>query len=481
MNACEHCQSQLLGLVYDLLDDDEQRGCQEHLAGCDACRVALDKAKQQQAIMGWAAKMEFPAVRFAAPSPSASQPTRALPRPRKPLPWGRFAIAASILIVFGAGSLFAYLGWQDRRQQLTQAQSKFAQAQNTLGQFQSQNQAEQHRINQELHAIREQIQRLTSDWDKEASEVRRSIQKNKVNVYITGPKNLEPGAKNSYKIEMVPQVRDAQPQKLSVRVVNPEDKKVVFEKEVPNLGKVDIDLPPNLPLRQGVNLAMEVRGELDGVPMIVSERVPLVAPLYLTHLATDRPMYRPGETVRFRSLTLERHSLKPTKQDFNIQFRITAPNGAEIFQASGPALVGTEKDKQPIKGPDGQPIRGLAAGQFQLPPDLAGGEYTLHVVETGNRFQPEKRRFLVNRYQAPRLNKELEFTRKSYGAGDEVEVNAKASRVEGGQAGAMRVLATAQVDGQQVHNQQLTTDADGNVKVRFALPKTIELGRASRR
>src|SRR5262245_14032210 len=118
MNPCESCQSQLLGLLYDLLNDDEQRACQDHLAGCDACRESLDKAKQQQAIMGWAAKMEFPAVRFAAPSQTASAPTRILPRPRKPMPWGRFAIAAGILIVFGAGSLFAYLGWQDRRQQL---------------------------------------------------------------------------------------------------------------------------------------------------------------------------------------------------------------------------------------------------------------------------------------------------------------------------------------------------------------------------
>lgn len=481
MNPCEHCQSQLLGLVYDVLNEDEQRTCQEHLAGCDPCRAALDKARQQQAIMGWAAKMEFSAVRFAAPSPSASVPTRILPRPRKPMPWGRFAIAASILIVFGAGSLFAYLGWQDRRQQLVLAQNKFNQAQNTLGLFQSQNRADQQRINQEIRAIQEQIQRLTSDWDKETSEVRRTIQKNKVNVYITGPKNLEPGAKNTYEIQMNSPTRDAQPQKLSVRIVNPQDNTVVFEKnDVPNSGKVDINLPPNLPLKQGVNLAMEVRGEMnDGVPIIVSEPVPLVVPLYLTHVATDRPLYRPGEIVRFRSLTLERSSLKPTKQDFNVQFRITAPNGAEIFQASGPALVGYEKDKQPLKGPDGQPIRGIAAGQFQLPPDLAGGEYTLHVVESANRFQPEKRRFLVNRYQAPRLNKELEFTRKSYGAGDEVAVNAKASRVEGGQAGVMRVVATAQVDGQQVHNQQLDTDADGSVKVRFKLPRSIELGRAS--
>ena len=32
-------------------------------------------------------------------------------------------------------------------------------------------------------------------------------------------------------------------------------------------------------------------------------KVQLTAPVYLTHLTTDKPMYQPGETVRFRSLT----------------------------------------------------------------------------------------------------------------------------------------------------------------------------------
>ena len=43
--------------------------------------------------------------------------------------------------------------------------------------------------------------------------------------------------------------------------------------------------------------------------------------------ATDRPMYRPGEVVRIRSLTLERFSLQPAAEELNLRFRITGPAG----------------------------------------------------------------------------------------------------------------------------------------------------------
>ena len=60
------------------------------------------------------------------------------------------------------------------------------------------------------------------------------------------------------------------------------------------------------------------------------------------------------------------------------------------------------------------------------------GEYVLSVREVNNRFPEEKRKFLVNQYQKPQLNKELEFTRKSYGPGDEVVAACKVRRAEGG-------------------------------------------------
>src|SRR5262249_19650379 len=147
----------------------------------------------------------------------------------------------------------------------------------------------------------------------------------------------------------------------------------------------------------------------------VSEQLPLVAPTYLTQLTTDRPMYRPGEVVRFRSLTLERFSLKPAQEDLDLRYAITSPLGGVIFKWEGPPRL--ERDGAVVTGPDGKPLRGVGAGEFPIPVDAPGGEYTLTLSEGQQRFSAEQRKFLVLRYQAPRLNKELEFSRKSYGPG----------------------------------------------------------------
>src|SRR5262249_48154341 len=118
-----------------------------------------------------------------------------------------------------------------------------------------------------------------------------------------------------------------------------------------------------------------------------------------------------------------------------------------------------------------------------------GGEYTLTVKEATNRFPPEKRTFLVNQYQVPRLNKKLEFTRKSYGAGSEVVAMGIVTRAEGGAAVAdQSVIATVLVDGKRykADGQEagdatipLRTDDQGAVLVRFKLPGQIERGEAS--
>src|SRR5205085_8445736 len=107
-----------------------------------------------------------------------------------------------------------------------------------------------------------------------------------------------------------------------------------------------------------------------------------------------------------------------------------------------------ETTQTPLLGPDKNAIRGLGAGDSTLDPASPGGEYTLTVREAANRFAPQQRKFIVNKYENPRLNKELDFTRKSYGPGDDVVAACKVSRVDGGAAVANRpVSATIQIDG----------------------------------
>src|SRR5262249_37905690 len=237
------------------------------------------------------------------------------------------------------------------------------------------------------------------------------------------------------------------------------------------------------PLTAALNLAARDAGRVR-----LSEALQLIGTVHVSHLTTDKPMYRPGETVHFRSLTLERFSLKPAQEDFQLVYSVRKPTGEEVPVLAGSSLLFDEKTQSPLLGPDKKPIRGLGAGEFTVDPASPGGEYTLTVREAANRFAPQERKFIVNQYENPRLNKELDFTRKSYGPGDDVVAACKVTRGEGGARVAHQpVIATIQIDGKPYGSDgqegskplSLRTDDNGAVSVRFKLPRVIERGQAS--
>src|SRR5262249_39120931 len=116
-------------------------------------------------------------------------------------------------------------------------------------------------------------------------------------------------------------------------------------------------------------------------------------------LATDKPVYRPGETVFFRSLTLERFTLKPATEDLLLKYKITDTNGGVLFQRTGSDRL-ADLTKGLVLGPDGKAIRGVGAEEFTLDPQVPGGTYTLEVSEVHGRFPSQKRTFLVSPKQA---------------------------------------------------------------------------------
>ena len=98
-------------------------------------------------------------------------------------------------------------------------------------------------------------------------------------------------------------------------------------------------------------------------------------------------MYRPGGKVYFRSLTLERFSLKPADAILNLIYTVTDGNGAEVYRLPGTPHFVDDKG-QPLLGPDKEPHRGVGAGEYPIQAVRNGGEYTLTVSEANNRFAP---------------------------------------------------------------------------------------------
>jgi hypothetical protein len=476
MNPCEHYQPQLLNYLYGLLEESDSQSLKEHLSGCAACQAALAHVEEQRRVLAAAAKAEFAGVRFTAPAelPAALPQVIPVKAPRRN--WLRWAIAASVLLVVGGIGVAGFLTWQEyssRRQELARAKNE-----------QEKLVEKKHNADEAIRLVQQEIRKLEEQWKSESQEIQKSSADKQLHLSIKGPKTLVPGAPNQFSIEITN--RDRQPTKseLKARLVDQAGTEVPFEeKALPEPGKHILMLPPSVKIKPGTKLTLEVKAiGKDGIKAEISEKVALGEPLYLTHLTTDRPLYRPGEVVHFRSLTLDRFGLKPSTEDFHLQFLIQEPgkqDGTLILQGKAQVSQEKGKDKVALLGPDGKAITGVGAGQYQVPPGAPGGTYTLIVREAQNRFPAESRKFKVRQYQAPRLHKEVEFTRKSYGPGDEVEALCKVGQIEGGMTvnDQMQIIPTVVVD--KIESQvQIVERAVKNEKLtarlRFKLPGTIE-------
>jgi alpha-2-macroglobulin-like protein len=514
MNTCHDYQTLLLDHLYGLLDEAEAAELRAHLEGCDACRASLAAAERQQHVLAAAARGHFPEVRFEPPvvrAEAAATPS-AVTLPARPRRWGRWALAAAVLLAAGLGSAGGGV-WYAYGRDAAHAREEHEVAQRDQERRARKQQEERQRGERDIAEIQEQIRLLEAKWDGEASQVQREYADREVQVTVTGPKTVQAGAPNVFQFEARRQgpggKGEARRPKLNARILDAATNRVLCSQPVPD-GTTRWELPRDLPVKPGSQLSLVIAEE-DEAPVAaarlfgsavaptgplnvalnsaatatgrvhLNEALQLIGTLHVSQVTTDRPMYRPGETVRFRSLTLERFSLKPAGEDLHLQFRITDPRGGEVFKLEGPARVASE-DGKAILGPDGKAVRGVGAGAFRIPPEAPGGEYTLTLSEARGRFPPERRKFLVNQYQAPRLNKEVEFTRKSYGPGDVVEANCKVARVEGGGViDDQPVVVSAQVDGQPctVLDPAALRVRQGKVTVRVRLPDRLERGEGS--
>ena len=173
------------------------------------------------------------------------------------------------------------------------------------------------------------------------------------------------------------------------------------------------------------------------------------------YLQTDKPMYRPGETIWFKSWILKARTLGGADNTQAV-VELVSPKGAVVM-----------KKRLHVAG-------GSGSGDFSLPPDAQGGEYTLRTdADDGTRIE---RNVIVSAYEPPRIKKTLEFVKKAYGAGDLVSATVEVKRPTGEALGNKEVVAVATVDGVELPRMHVTTAADGGALVKFSLPKMLGAG-----
>jgi hypothetical protein len=490
---CEHCQLHLWDHLYGLLDDVAlQQTVTAHVQSCATCRQAWETAQTQQQLLARAAKAEGIDIVFTVPAEEAVsavvEPSRNSHSPlnigllpQKEERWGRlilpWAFAASLLLAVGIG----FFMLQSSRYETAAAKAQARQTE--LAQEKANREAEKKRREAEYQRRNDAFTKLGLEQQAAVQQLRQQHAAGQFYLSVSGTRAFEAGAPNSLRVKTQDLAQRPIPTDLQVCLLDQHHKPLG---QNPRLhirtvqpGEYVVDFPADFVASADQNLFVEVQAKAaNGAQQRLVQPLKYLKALYLTHLATDKPLYHPGETVRFRSLTLDRFSFKPVQETLYLEYIIHSPRGEKVFSQSGPAVVLDPTTKKPLHGPDGKPLLGVGCGEFTLPADLPGGEYTLQVREQQDRFQPQVRKFLVSQYQTHRLNKQLEFSKTSYGPGEEVLAACKVTALgnESKPLAGLPVQAWLNVDGTKLEVPELRTDSQGGVTIKAKLPAEIKRG-----
>ena len=400
MDRCTVYQSQMLEYVYDLLDEDAFGALALHLEDCAACRAALRRAREQQQLLAAAARVQFPTVRFLPPEaevvpaacpppqPAAAERPVVLPlvRPRRRLAWQAWASAAAVLLVLSVPAWFT-LDYVAAGRALDRQETALA------------------RLNHSRQDVARQLDELERRQHDQAEALRRQAAEDRLVVQVTGNGSLQVGAPNDYALEIHKTDGRGVAMKAEVKLIEKEHNKELFSERVEtgSDGVAPLPLPRRLPVEPGKSLTLRVaRAESDDPRPLLEETFKLTPQAYLTHLATDRPVYRPGDTVRFRSLTVDRFSMEPAREKLALHYTMRTPQGTyEIPQGGATRLAASGLlQGASVFEPADALHRGIGSGAWEVPANFPDGEYTLTVFEARNRFPAQQRRFLVRRSDA---------------------------------------------------------------------------------
>lgn len=411
-------RQQLLELHYDLLPEAEAAELRRRIESEPEMAAAYAEVQKTAAVFAKAARLTVPKVALKRPEPIAMSTlpeTSPAPKLAKPSPvrksFGRRAnwlvgLAAAILVMLTAGGYLYH---------------------------------------------RHQIATIASEH---------------LRLIVSGPSTLENGVESKFAVSTTEITGKPVPAKVEVGLYSADNKMLYGKNDsTDEQGRLQFSVPasfslPPETLSHGATIKFVVWN-----PTNKSEKEEFSAPLmvepvrYGTQLSLDKPLYQPGETMFYRSLTLSRFGMA-VDHELPLTFELLDPSGATV----------------PNSHLEGLTDHGVGNGSFPIPEELAGGEYTLVAKSLDNAFPEEKRKFFIRHYRLPRLKKEMEFARDSYTPGDTVIADFSAQRAEGGPAANAKLRIIATVDEQNVFEKNVQANESGAFRIEFKLPEKIQRG-----
>lgn len=165
-------------------------------------------------------------------------------------------------------------------------------------------------------------------------------------------------------------------------------------------------------------------------------------------LTTDKPLYRPGDTVWVASWQVDA-ALAGAKGE-GITYTLLGPRGDVVVEKF-------------VRQQDG-----AATNDLVVPPSAAGGTWTVRATAADG--TTAERDVVVLGFEAPRMKKTLEFLRKGYAPGDTVAATLTVKGLDGAALTDRSLTARVRLGAEDLPPMTLTTNAAGEALVRFPLP-----------
>ena len=270
---------------------------------------------------------------------------------------------------------------------------------------------------------------------------------------LTGPSKLDPESANTFVVRMTNSDGDPVETDVACRFYDDQDSLAYSDTSRTDAsGQWLFELPLVYAKRASrLEIAPTDAQDFLSRPLEVSDAK------QVTYLRLDRPLYRPGDAVKYRSVTLSRLALQAAAQT-KVRYFVTGPDGDTLEPS-----VKTEST-----------LDGVGSGEFELPADARDGLYAVVAQSPEASFAEEWREFEVRRYRTPRFKKKLSLAKESYTRGDMVEAEFLAEYAIGGALADAELKAEATFGRRKLAIPETKTDAKGVAKLAFRVPDDVD-------